>query len=269
MNETLHIAQDDLVLYALHALTPDEAAPIAAHLATCDICRQQVAEARGDMALLAFSVDQQPVPAGAEERLFARIAAAAPVATPAVTNVVPFETAVLSQPRRSIWPVFIPWAAAAALAAACISLGVENKNLSETVNAESSLLSSLSSKASHAQQIVDALNSPHAQRVTLTATKHAAEPTGHAIYLADRGSLLFEADNLKPLDPGKTYELWVIPADGKAPVPAGTFQPNATGYASVVLPQLPPGISAKAFGVTIENAGGATTPTLPIILAGG
>ena len=56
---------------------------------------------------------------------------------------------------------------------------------------------------------------------------------------------------------------------GKAPVPAGTFQPDQTGYASVVLPTLPPGIAAKAFGVTIENAGGATSPTLPIILAGG
>ena len=265
MNETLHIAQEDLVLYALRALTPEESAPIAAHLATCSICQKEVAEARGDMALLALSVDQQPVPAGAEERLFARIAAAS--STPAAANVIPFESA--AKPRRSVWPVFIPWAAAAALAGVCISLGVENRNLSDTVNAESSLLSSLSSKASHAQQIVDALNSPHAQRVTLTATKHAAEPTGHAIYLADRGSLLFQADNLKPLEPGKTYELWVIPADGKAPVPAGTFQPNAVGYASVVLPELPPGITAKVFAVTIENAGGATTPTMPIILAGG
>jgi anti-sigma factor RsiW len=267
MNDTLHIAQEDLVLYALRALTPEEAAPIAAHLATCSICRKDVAEARGDMALLALAVDQQPVPSGAEERFLARIADAAPL--PATASVIPFESAAAGKPRRSVWPVFIPWAAAAALAGVCISLGIENRNLSDTVNAESSLLSSLSSKASHAQQIVDALNSPHAQRVTLTATKHAAEPTGHAIYLADRGSLLFQADNLQPLAPGKTYELWVIPADGKAPVPAGTFQPNAVGYASVVLPQLPPGITAKAFGVTIENAGGATTPTMPIILAGG
>ena len=146
---------------------------------------------------------------------------------------------------------------------------MENKNLSETVNAESGLLTTLSAKAAHAQQIVDVLNSPSAQRVTLTLTKHPAEPSGHAVYLPDRGSLLFEANNLKPLDPGKTYELWVIPADGKAPLPAGTFKPDGAGYASVVLPTLPPGVGAKAFGVTIEKDGGATTPTMPIILAGG
>ncbi len=240
-----HIAPEDLVLYAMHALAPDEAAAIEAHVSACAECSQQVAEARGDMALLAFSVEQQPLPAGAEERFLARIASTRPAgiaanlsptrtgtsgteAAPAgTTNVVPFGNA--AKARRSIWPVLIPWAAAAALGGVAISLGIENRNLSDSIAAESSLLGTLSSKASHAQQIVDALNSPHAQRVTLTSTKHAVEPTGHAIYLADRGALLFQADNLKPLDPGKTYELWVIPASGKAPVPAGTFKPDTTG----------------------------------------
>jgi anti-sigma-K factor RskA len=270
MTNTEHIAQEDLVLYALHALTPEEAAPIHAHLASCSLCSQEAAEATGDMALLALSVDQQPLPAGAQERFFAKLAAMpAPAHTSATSTatVMPFEAPLKT--RRSVWPVFVPWAAAAALTAVCISLGVENRKLSDTVNTESALLSTLSSKASHAQQIVDALNSPHAQRVTLTAATHPPEPTGHAIYLADRGSLLFQADHLKPLEAGKTYELWVIPADGKAPIPAGTFTPDAVGYASVVLPELPPGVAAKAFGVTIENAGGSTTPTMPIVLAGG
>ena len=40
------------------------------------------------------------------------------------------------------------------------------------------------------------------------------------------------------------------------------------GSASLVLPPLPVGVEAKAFGVTIERAEGAATPTLPIILAG-
>jgi hypothetical protein len=40
------------------------------------------------------------------------------------------------------------------------------------------------------------------------------------------------------------------------------------GTATLVLPMLPRGIAAKAFGVTIENAGGATSPTMPIVLSG-
>jgi anti-sigma-K factor RskA len=66
----------------------------------------------------------------------------------------------------------------------------------------------------------------------------------------------------------KTYELWIIPQDGTAPIPAGTFHPDDQGNASVVLPDLPKGIAAKAFGVTIEPEGGSQTPTLPIIMAG-
>ena len=66
----------------------------------------------------------------------------------------------------------------------------------------------------------------------------------------------------------KTYELWIIPSDGTAPMPAGTFHPDDQGNASVVMPDLPKGVPAKAFGVTIEDDGGSQTPTFPIIMAG-
>jgi len=36
----------------------------------------------------------------------------------------------------------------------------------------------------------------------------------------------------------------------------------------VVMPELPKGVPAKAFGVTIEKASGSDTPTAPILLAG-
>ena len=55
---------------------------------------------------------------------------------------------------------------------------------------------------------------------------------------------------------------------GKAPVPAGVFHPDSVGTATLVLPPLPAGIAAKAFGVTIEKASGADSPTMPIILSG-
>lgn len=77
-----------------------------------------------------------------------------------------------------------------------------------------------------------------------------------------------EASDLKPLPADKTYELWVIPASGAAPIPAGTFQPDAAGSASVVMPKIPWNVPAKAFGVTVEHWGGSSTPTAPILLAG-
>ncbi len=94
------------------------------------------------------------------------------------------------------------------------------------------------------------------------------EPTGRAVYLAETGGLVFQANDLAQLAQDKTYELWVIPANGQAPIPAGLFRPDAAGSASVVMPPLPRGVPAKAFGVTIEKAEGSTTPTAPILLVG-
>lgn len=170
--------------------------------------------------------------------------------------------------RRSKWAVFTPWAIAAGLAIATIVLGAKNASLNEALDGAVHQVAGLSTQASHAQQVLELLNAPAAQRITLTAAKTPPAPTAHTVYLADRGALVMEASHLNPITAGKTYELWVIPANGSAPVPAGTFAPDAHGFASVVLPQLPVGVAAKAFVITIENAGGATTPTMPIVLSG-
>ena len=94
-----------------------------------------------------------------------------------------------------------------------------------------------------------------------------AQPAGRAVYLADRGSLIFQANNLARLPENKTYELWLIPANGSAPMPAGLFRPDAAGNASVVLPPLPKGVQAKTFAVTIEKLSGSDTPTAPLVLS--
>ena len=120
----------------------------------------------------------------------------------------------------------------------------------------------------HAQEVLEVLTAPKAQHVVLTAGKATPTPSARAVYLAERGGLILQASNMGALPADKAYELWVIPANGKAPIPAGLFWPDAAGSASLVLPPLPVGVEAKAFGVTIERAEGAATPTLPIILAG-
>ena len=115
---------------------------------------------------------------------------------------------------------------------------------------------------------MEILKDPSATRVTLTRSKEAPVPQGKVTYVADKGALLLVASNLDPLDTYKVYELWLIPANGQAPLPAGTFHPDAHGNASLVLPQLPAGLVAKAFGVTVEDEGGSQTPTMPILLSG-
>jgi anti-sigma-K factor RskA len=173
----------------------------------------------------------------------------------------------LPQPRRTVH-VWAPWVAAAAMGIVAIALGVQNYALNDELRDEANMVSNLAAKASRAQQVLEVLTSPGAKHVTLVPAKAPEQPMGRATYLQDQGGLIFLANNLKPLPAGHTYELWVIPASGKAPIPAGLFQPDAQGAASVVMPPLPAGVAAKAFGVTIEKAGGAQTQTMPILMAG-
>ena len=243
----------------------EEFASIRTHLQTCLPCRTELAQVCGDLALLGIAVEQQPLPEGARERFLKRIAsspASEPQEKPA--EVTPID--LKAKPRGARF--WVPWTVAAAMAIAAISLGVQNKALNDELNDESNLVKNLAGQASKAQQVLEVLTAPTAQRVTLTEGQAPAQPSARATYLPERGGLILLATNLKPLPAGKTYELWVIPADGKAPVPAGLFHPDAGGTATLVLPTLSPGIAAKALAVTIENAKGANSPTMPIVLSG-
>lgn len=274
------VSHEDLALYAMGSLPAEEMAAVAATLHRNPQARQELARIQDDLALLALSVDQQPAPAGSFERLQARMrepgrTVAKDFATPAARST-PMEmietlpeVTPVSSPRRSKWALITPWTIAACLAIACSILGYKVSSMNDALDGESALVSNLAAKASHAQQVLEVLNAPDAQRVTLTATKTPPAPTAHIVYLAERGALVMEASHMSPAPPGKACELWVMPADGTAPLPAGTFWPNSEGYASLVLPKLPSGVAAKGFGITIEKSSGSKTPTMPILLSGG
>lgn len=265
MTANAHIPEETLALYALQALDEAESAAVRAHVAECDPCRTELARAEGDLALVAMSVEQHPLPEGARERFLSRIGdrARSPQKRESAA-VIRMESK--TPARRAIaWPA---WLAAAAMLLVAISLGFEISTLSRRLDATSQQLAEQTIESRHAHEVLDLLTAPAAQHVTLTTGKTPPAPSARALYLASRGALVLEASNLNPLPPNKTYELWVIPANGAAPIPAGLFEPDATGSASVVMPQIPAGVTAKAFGVTIENAGGSAAPTLPIVLAG-
>ncbi len=265
MTDGVHIAQEDLILFAMQGSSDEESRAVRAHVERCAECRAELEKVMRDVAVVAMSVDQQPLPAGARQRFMEKISA-----TPAEAErggkaaVIPIRSE-RTERRPSVW---IPWSVAAALALVAVTLGVRVNSLSREIGGEARQLADLTVENAHAQEVLDVLTAPQAQHVVLTAGKAAPAPSARAIYLAQRGGLIFQASNMGPLPEGKTYELWVIPANGSAPVPAGLFRPDASGSASLVLPPLPVGVEAKAFGVTIERAEGAATPTLPIILAG-
>jgi hypothetical protein len=179
-------------------------------------------------------------------------------------------------PKRGIGSRVLPWvgwALAAGLALTAGKLYYEREAMREAMHgamtAQASTIDRLTADVAAARQVTDTMTDSSAMRVTLTKGKTAPAPQGKATYVASKGALIFLASNLEALKPGKTYELWLIPAEaGGSPIAAGTFRPDERGNASVIMPPLPKGVEAKAFGVTVEDEGGAATPTLPILLAG-
>jgi hypothetical protein len=294
-----HADPEDLVLYAMQFLNREQASATASHLAACAGCREELARVQGDLATYAFTTELESPPAAARQRLLAQVAREkkivpiiqqvepAPQAEPtlhtlhALPALTPFGRggSILNpieedeKPRRSAGlAVFggIGWAIAAGLAFFAFTLHRDSASLRGALASHAGELQRLNADAATSHQLLDALTDPKAIRVALTTKPEPkVEAIGGVTYNPDKGSLVFLASNLDQLQTDKTYELWVIPTDGSAPIPAGTFHPDDQGNASVIMPDLPKGIAAKAFGVTVEDQGGAQTPTLPIVLAGG
>ena len=266
MMQGAHIPHEDLILYAMQALSEGETAAVRLHLEECKPCRDDLAAVSGDLALVALGVDQHPLPEGARQRFVDRISTATSATSQSEkkASVVAIDT---GRPGRKA-ALWISWLATAALLVTAISLGFQVRSLNEELRRKSEEAAKQEAESSRAKQVLEVLTAPSAKRVLLTASKAKPAPTARAVYLAESGGLILQANDLEQLAQDKTYELWVIPANGQAPIPAGLFRPDAAGSASVVLPPLPKGVPAKAFGVTIEKAEGSATPTAPILLAG-
>jgi anti-sigma-K factor RskA len=248
---------EDLALYALNALEGEERAKLETHLAGCVACRGELEQLRGDGALLALSTLGPKPPQRARQRLLDAVAkepARAAVSRASVGT------------RRSWWGM-LGWAAAAAVIVFAASLWKENLVLRENLASARSIEARSARELDDIRRIAAPIIAPEAQRITLVSVKTPVQPQGKAFYLRNRSSLVFVASNMPALPPQKAYELWLIPAQG-APVAAGVFKPDAHGSATVVNPPLPAGMEAKAFAITVENEGGATTPTMPIVMMG-
>jgi anti-sigma-K factor RskA len=86
---------------------------------------------------------------------------------------------------------------------------------------------------------------------------------------SDRRTLKLAAAQPTPARPGTTYELWLLPAEGGAPVSMGTM--SDLDARIEIAASLAPRLRAGAkLAVSVEPPGGSPTgaPTGPVILVG-
>jgi hypothetical protein len=258
---------ETLALYALGALdNPQELAELESHLGTCGECRRELEALRADTALLALSAVGPKPPDRARQRLLSAIAA-----EPRVSKKAPRPYAVGR--LRARWFTFAPVAVMLMLAIFSILLGFEVRRANrETKAARAEVermqaeLARTNAELAQNKAIGELMHASDAWPLTLVNVKTPPQPQMKIIYSQQKGSLLLMASNAPMLPENKIYELWLLPADGSAPMPAGWFKPDTKGH-GMMFHQMTAGVSAKGFAVTIEPANGSQTPTMPIVFA--
>lgn len=253
---------EDLALYAMGALDDQECPELQAHLGTCGECRRELEALRADMALLALSATGPQPPQRSRRRLMEAMASKPHD---------PLKAGSRPASRRA-WPrwlFWVPLAASLLLAFHTVGLWLAHQDAHRAYDKLQAELRREREQNAHAQEILAMLNDPQAQHMTLVAAKTPPQPQVRTIYVRDKGHVLLMASNLAELPANKAYELWLLPASGGAPMPAGTFKTDWRGHGMMLQYLQSAGINAKGFAVTIEPEGGSPTPTMPVVMAPG
>jgi anti-sigma-K factor RskA len=257
---TPHANSEDLDLYALGALDGEEKQALETHLSACPACTQQLAAARQRTALLGLSAPAVAPRQQVKADLMAKLKAEPrPVAVKS-----PASQAAQLRTKKIRWGLRFSFGfgiAAAALAFATFELAKSDLERGRQIE---QLQAQLSQDESSLQAMNQVTAAPDSAIVTLLQQPGGPPGQAHVMYNARMGMGVY-AGQLAPAPAGRSYQLWLVPASG-APVSAGLV--NVNQQATSVIMHLAPGLTAKAFAVTLEPEGGVPQPTGPKVLVG-
>jgi anti-sigma-K factor RskA len=259
-----HVNPEDSDLYALGALDGAEMQELEAHLRSCAECAQEIDAARQRVALLALAAPAAAPPARVKEALLRQVRA----------ELIPEamrggRSGVAPRAERGLGLAWLtPVLGVAAVVFAMLAVGIWMKDVRDgrrihELEGQLALAQTRSLEiARAAEQTNKLLEMPATQRVALMPMP-GMEGHGGVLYNAKTG--MVACAGWLPAPPkGKSYQLWLVPMEGK-PMPLYVFGEEWTHPMEM---HVTPGMEAKAFAVTEEPAGGMPWPTGPKVLAG-
>lgn len=223
--------------YAGGALTGAERDAFEEHLTTCAQCRDEVRELTETVALLGIAAAEVPPPA-LRARVMAEVAQTRQL-SPIVASLADQAERRRARMRSRRWSL----TAAACLGVFSIGLGAYSIALSQ----ENGDLRRDSDKVAAVATAPDAS----------TVTTARGDATAALTLSRESGQMVFVAHGLRALKDDKTYQMWLIDADGTAHS-AGTFRTTEEKHMTRVIKG--PG-KATAMAVTEEPSGGSMQPT--------
>jgi anti-sigma-K factor RskA len=270
MRKELHIGEDDLIQYALGTLPDAQLYTLTAHISMCGTCREELARTQEALASYSSTIPLEEPPQGSRERFFARAMnpeAPKPRAGEFESgNTLAGKLKAFAEWLISPVPVRVFAGALAAVLVFVVFDDISNIRVVRQLQIQTTELQVDQAKLN---EIEGFLRGNDTVQVSLHEKPGAVKaPEGHAVYSSRSGKLIFTAENLPAPPSGKAYELWILPASGGAPIPAGVFTPDAQGKGGIVFPSVPENVVAAGFGITVEDAAGSLAPTSAIILSG-
>jgi len=271
--------EEDFDLYVLGALEGDEKQAIESHLSACADCARKLAAARGRVAAISFAAPRVEPSAAVKDRLLRQVRAESQ-APSAVPSKVPSDSAKVPargtgrefappEPPRGLagrWLFAILAPACVALLIATVILWRENSRLEKQLADLGSSVDKAERQLADAQEMLHLYTSKDTIKVALAPKPGMIKGDGEVMYNEKMGLLMYDGW-IAPSPDDKSYQLWVVPMEGK-PISAGVFNP-ATSDTAHWMAKVPEGIAPKMFAITLEPAGGMPQPTGPMVLVGG
>lgn len=115
------------------------------------------------------------------------------------------------------------------------------------------------------RQVVNLLQEPNKNFLTLRAAQGKSQATGSLIVGGESASALLILKDVPPATPGKVYQLWAV-IDGKK-VACRSFQPNGQGEVLLEIP-FEKWLSTSEVMVTEENGGDIRKPQGEMVIEG-
>ena len=218
--------------YILGELSPADSASFESELSQDEELRQFTKELTDSVASMALATPSiQP-----RSELFSRVRAKTHAAK-----------------RSNIIAVsFLPWALAACFAIACLIFGLNNLQIRNLV-------------AELRQQDVLA----KLQIASLQAqVNDYAKASAIVVWNPQRQRGLLRLVSVPAPESGHDYQLWIVDPDKKTPVSAGIVTVGKEGVVNIEFGPVQRVNAAAGFALSVEKAGGSTTPQGQIILAG-
>ncbi len=246
-----------LPFYALDALTDEERGLVEAYLVAHPEVRAQL----GDMQSAAAALPHGVTPVEPQRRL--KDALMARVAVDQRAS----EQKQASRPREKRWANLFPAFSFAVATVAVLWAVVLNIQLSQLRNDVSALGEALIAQSNSLEQINAQLpRTPVSAAMTISLKGTDIQPQAQGQLIADPNSqsAVLVIVGLAQLEPGRTYQVWLI--SGGGPQSAGLLTVDANGQAVLLVTSNATISSFNALGISIEPDGGSPQPTGDIVV---